>query len=90
MEVDTAVLRGSGRRDVRNSALQMPVRSLLEKTRKVGGTTVHYKVVLPSGYDPAKAYPAILAFGGGPQTMSTVDNVLKRNLRPEAENAATS
>lgn len=27
-----------------------------EKTKKVGGTTVHYKVVLPNGYDPAKAY----------------------------------
>ncbi len=58
---------------------------LLEKTKKVGGTTVHYKVVLPNGYDPAKAYPAILALGGGPQTMNTVDNVLSRNLRPEAE-----
>jgi len=63
-----------------------PLRAeLLEKTKKVGGTTVHYKVVLPSGYDPAKAYPAILAFGGGPQTMNTVDNVLNRNLRAEAE-----
>src|SRR5580692_7988236 len=58
---------------------------LLEKTRKVAGLTVHYKVVLPNGYDPAKAYPAILALGGGPQTMNTVDNVLSRNLRPEAE-----
>src|SRR5262245_41933591 len=58
---------------------------LLEKTKKVGNTTVHYKVVLPNGYDPAKAYPAILAFGGGPQTMNTVDSVLNRNLRTEAE-----
>jgi predicted esterase len=58
---------------------------LLEKSRKVGGTTVHYKVVLPGGYDPAKTYPAILAFGGGPQTMNTVDNVLNHNLRAEAE-----
>jgi predicted peptidase len=58
---------------------------LLEKTKKVGATTVHYKVVLPDGYDPAKAYPAILAFGGGPQTMDTVDRVLSRNLRAEAE-----
>src|ERR1700693_6304256 len=58
---------------------------LLEKTKKVAGATVHYKVVLPSGYDPAKTYPAILAFGGGPQTMNTVDNVLNRNLRAEAE-----
>ncbi|HEY2382200.1 MAG TPA: alpha/beta hydrolase-fold protein [Terriglobia bacterium] len=58
---------------------------LLEKTKKVGTTTVHYKVVLPNGYDPAKAYPAILAFGGGPQTMNTVDSVLSRNFRAEAE-----
>jgi len=58
---------------------------LLEKTKKVGNTTVQYKVVLPNGYDAAKAYPAILALGGGPQTMNTVDNVLNRNLRAEAE-----
>src|SRR5215470_2493099 len=58
---------------------------VLEKTKKVGGTAVHYKVVLPNGYDPAKAYPAILAFGGGPQNMNTVDSILDRNFRAEAE-----
>jgi len=58
---------------------------LLEKSKRVGGTTVRYKVVLPNGYDPAKSYPAILAFGGGPQTMNTVDAVLDRNFRAEAE-----
>lgn len=58
---------------------------LLEKTKNVGGTTVRYKVVLPNGYDPAKPYPAILAFGGGPQTMNTVDGMLSRNFRAEAE-----
>ena len=58
---------------------------LLEKSKKVAGTTVQYKVVLPNGYDSAKAYPAILAFGGGPQTMNTVDGVLNRNFRAEAE-----
>ncbi len=63
-----------------------PVRAeLLEKTKKVAGTTVSYKVVLPTGYDSAKTYPAILAFGGGPQTMNTVDSVLDRNFRAEAE-----
>lgn len=55
------------------------------KTLKVSGVTVQYKVVLPNGYDAAKTYPAILAFGGGPQTMNTVDSVLTRNLRSEAE-----
>jgi poly(3-hydroxybutyrate) depolymerase len=58
---------------------------LLEKTKKVGATTVRYKVVLPNGYDPAKTYPAILALGGGPQTMNTVDSILNRNFRAEAE-----
>src|SRR5580693_9808445 len=58
---------------------------LLEKTKKVAGAAILYKVVLPNGYDPAKTYPAILAFGGGPQTMNTVDSVLNRNFRAEAE-----
>ena len=58
---------------------------VLEKMTKAGGMTVHYKIVLPSGYDPARAYPAILALGGGPQTMNTVDNILNRNFRAEAE-----
>lgn len=58
---------------------------LIEKTSRAGGTTVHYKVVLPGGYDAAKAYPGILVFGGGPQTMNVVDNVLNRNFRAEAE-----
>ena len=57
----------------------------LEKSRTVAGVTVQYKVVLPAGYDAAQAYPAILALGGGPQTMNTVDGVLNRNLRAEAE-----
>jgi predicted peptidase len=64
----------------------LPVQAeLLEKTKKAAGVVVHYKVVLPNGYDAAKTYPAILAFGGGPQTMSMVDGVLNRNLRAEAE-----
>ena len=58
---------------------------LRDMTKKVAGTTVRYKVVLPDGYDPAKAYPAILAIGGGAQTMNTVDGILMRNFRAEAE-----
>jgi poly(3-hydroxybutyrate) depolymerase len=66
--------------------LIQPLRAdVIEKTKKVGDTTVHYKTVLPTGYDPAKAYPAILALGGGPQTMNTVDSILSRNFRDEAE-----
>ncbi|HEX5419750.1 MAG TPA: alpha/beta hydrolase-fold protein [Gammaproteobacteria bacterium] len=64
---------------------QAAAAKLLEKTMTAGGTTVQYKVVLPDNYDSAKTYPAILAFGGGPQTMQTVDSVLRRNLQAEAE-----
>ena len=66
-------------------AIQPARAELLEKSKKVAGTTVQYKVVLPNGYDPAKTYPAILAFGGGPQTMKMVDSVVDRNFRAEAE-----
>jgi poly(3-hydroxybutyrate) depolymerase len=66
--------------------LTQPLRAeVIEQTKQVSGTTVHYKTVLPNGYDPAKAYPAILALGGGPQTMNTVDGILTRNFRAEAE-----
>ncbi|HEY2229806.1 MAG TPA: alpha/beta hydrolase-fold protein [Xanthobacteraceae bacterium] len=66
--------------------LTHPLRAeVTERTKTVGDMTVHYKTVLPDGYDPAKAYPAIVALGGGPQNMSTVDSILSRNFRPEAE-----
>jgi predicted peptidase len=58
---------------------------VLERTKKLGATTVMYKVVLPNGYDPAKTYPAILALGGGPQGLREMDSVLNRNFRTEAE-----
>ena len=58
---------------------------VVARTLKVGRTTVEFKVVLPAGYESNRSYPGILALGGGPQTMNTVDNVLNRNLRAEAE-----
>jgi predicted peptidase len=58
---------------------------VLDKTKTIGGTVVHYKVVLPKNYDASKAYPGVLGFGGGPQTMNTVDSVIARNFRDEAE-----
>ena len=56
-----------------------------ERIARVAGMSVHYKVVLPNGYDTAKDYPAILVMGGGPQTMNTIDGALERNFRAEAE-----
>ena len=58
---------------------------VLDKSANIGGTELEYKVVLPNGYDAAKAYPAILAFGGGPQTMEMVNATLERNWREQAE-----
>jgi len=58
---------------------------VLDKTTKIAGMMVHYKVVLPKDYDKTKAYPAVLGFGGGPQNMGTVDSVISRNFRAEAE-----
>src|ERR1700734_361663 len=58
---------------------------VIEKSKKVGDTIVNYKTVLPNNYNPAKAYPAVLIMGGGPQTMNKVDATLARNFRAEAE-----
>jgi poly(3-hydroxybutyrate) depolymerase len=66
--------------------LIQPLRAeVIERTMLIGRTTLHYKTVLPDNYDPAKAYPAVVALGGGPQTMDTVDRILDRNFRAEAE-----
>lgn len=56
-----------------------------ERVMRVAGTSVHYKLVLPDGYDAANTYPAVLVMGGGPQTMNTVDGAIERNFRGEAE-----
>ena len=54
---------------------------LVEKSKVVGTATVHYEVVLPNGYDPARAYPTVLAFPGGSQTIDMVDATVERNWR---------
>ena len=66
-------------------AAQAAVAEVSERIMRVAGTTVSYKLVLPNGYDATKAYPAILVFGGGPQTMNTIEGALARNFQAEAE-----
>jgi len=51
----------------------------LGKAGRFGGITIRYKVVLPNNYDPARAYPGILAFAGGAQTLDGVNGMLERN-----------
>jgi poly(3-hydroxybutyrate) depolymerase len=58
---------------------------VFDKDTTIDGLTVHYKVVLPTGYDPGKAYPAILAFPPGAQTMDMVMTTLLHNWAPEAQ-----
>ncbi len=66
-------------------ASQFASGEVIEKSKNINGTTVAYKVILPDHYDPAKAYPAVLAFPGGSQTMDMVDGVVQRNFREEAQ-----
>jgi predicted peptidase len=66
-------------------AAQTAVAEVSERIMRVAGTTVSYKLVLPNGYDAVKTYPAILVFGGGPQTMNTIEGALARNFQAEAE-----
>jgi poly(3-hydroxybutyrate) depolymerase len=58
---------------------------VLDKVADISGTKLEYKVVLPAGYDASKGYPAIIAFGGGSQTMDMVEATLRRNWREQAE-----
>src|SRR5215469_5534608 len=56
-----------------------------DKAVEIDGTTVHYKIILPNSFDPAKTYPAILAFPPGSQTMDMVLTTLAQNWLPEAD-----
>ena len=56
-----------------------------DKVADISGTMLQYKVILPTGYDAAKAYPAILAFPGGSQAMEMVMGTVMRNWREQAE-----
>ncbi len=71
------------------AAVMLASRSLaaevLDKTENIAGAEVHYKVILPNAYNSGKAYPAVLAFPGGPQTMDTVEGTVERNWREQAE-----
>ena len=58
---------------------------MIEKTGTFGGLRLTYKVVLPNGYDPAKTYPAVLVFTGGPQLLRMAEGTLNTDWRQEAE-----
>lgn len=58
---------------------------VVDKTASIAGMTFYYKAVLPKDYDPGTAYPAILAFPPGDQTMAMVMDTLQRNWAGEAQ-----
>jgi predicted esterase len=55
------------------------------KSGDFAGVTLYYKVIVPKDYDPAKEYPAVIAFPGGAQTMPMVDGMIARNLKLQAD-----
>lgn len=57
---------------------------VIDKTAKINGAIVEYKVVLPKGYDPGKTYPGVLAFPGGGQAMNSVEGSVERYWQDEA------
>ena len=58
---------------------------VLDKVTTIEGTAVHYRVILPEKYDPAKTYPGVLAFAGGGQSIDVVDSMIKTQFQQEAE-----
>ena len=55
------------------------------KSARLAGMTVDYKVSLPPGYAPDKAYPLILVFTGGDQTLQAAASTLEQDWRVEAD-----
>lgn len=58
---------------------------MLSKTGRFAGTQVDYKVLLPPGYNPAKAYPVVLVFTGGGQAIQAAENTIVTDWKPEAD-----
>ena len=58
---------------------------VVDRSSKVDDTTIYYKVVLPNNFDPHKTYPGVLGFGGGSQDMDSVNRVVERYFRDQAE-----
>lgn len=59
-----------------------------EVQQKIGtfaGMQVTYRVILPNNYDATKAYPTILHFAGGGQTLEIVERSTESDWRATAE-----
>jgi poly(3-hydroxybutyrate) depolymerase len=58
---------------------------MLTRRDRIHGTQVDYKVLLPPAYDPRRAYPLVLVFTGGAQTLPQAQNVLEVDWQAEAQ-----
>ena len=68
-----------------SACAQPAAAGMTDHTGRFGGLEVRYKVYLPPGYDPAKAYPAVLVFTGGPQRLEMAENTINTDWKPEAD-----
>lgn len=67
------------------SLLGNPEAEVLARSVEIAGETVECRVVVPDGFDPGKAYPAILAFPPGSQAADMVEFSLEDIWGDEAE-----
>ena len=58
---------------------------MIEKSGRFGGLQVTYKVGLPPGYTAGRAYPVVLVFTGGGQTLRMAEGTLTTDWREQAE-----
>jgi poly(3-hydroxybutyrate) depolymerase len=58
---------------------------MIEKKGRFGGLDLTYKVVLPPGYNPQRAYPTVLVFTGGGQALTGAESTLKTDWQVEGE-----
>lgn len=58
---------------------------VLDRTATINGMRVEYKVITPRNFDPAKTYPAVLAFPPGDQSMLMVRVGIDDHYQAEAE-----
>lgn len=58
---------------------------IVEKTGTFGGLKLTYDVLLPPHYDPARSYPVVLVFAGGPQLLRMAKSTIETDWRAEAE-----
>ena len=58
---------------------------LLERYGTFGGLALTYKVLLPAAFDPAREYPVVLVFTGGPQQLQIAEMTVTTDWKPAAE-----